>query len=46
MQMFLEGKVDSADKVRYMTPKAIRERGVSLFELNTSICFTQYRSRN
>lgn len=32
MQMFLEGKVDSADKVRYMTPKAIRERGVSLFE--------------
>ena len=32
MQMFLEGKVDSADKVRYMTPEAIRERGVSLFE--------------
>ena len=32
MQLFLEGKVDSADKVRYMTPEAIRERGVSLFE--------------
>ena len=32
MQLFLEGKVDSADKVRYMTPEAIRSRGVSLFE--------------
>lgn len=32
MQLFLKGKVDSADKVRYMTPEAIRKRGVTLFE--------------
>ena len=32
MQLFLKGKVDSADKVRYMTPEVIRKRGVTLFE--------------